>query len=40
MTIAKRGKFMTIIFIVALRGQIMTVKVHSGLYVKYSRWVI
>ena len=40
MTIAKRDKFIAIISLVALRGQIMTVKVHSGLCMKYSRWVI
>ena len=40
MTIAKTDKFIAIISLVALRGQIMTVKVHSGLCMKYSRWVM
>ena len=40
MTIAMRDKFIAIISLVALRGQIMTVKVHPGLFMKYSRWVI
>ena len=31
---------MSHISLVALRGQIMTVKVHSGLCMKYSRWDI
>ena len=39
MTIAKRDKFIAIISLVASMGQIMTVKVHSGLCMKYSKWV-
>ena len=35
MTIAKSDKFIDIISLAALRGQIMTVKVHSGLCMKY-----
>ena len=37
---AMRDKFIAIISLVALRGQIMTVKAHPGLCMKYSRWVI
>ena len=36
---AMRDKFIAIISLVALRGQIMTVKAHPGLCMKYSRWL-
>ena len=34
------GTSVTFISLVALRGQIMTVEVHSGVCMKYSRWDI
>ena len=40
MTIAIGDKFIAIISLVALRGQIMTVNSHPSLCRKYSKWVI